>query len=67
MFLRYSILLLLLCLCSCSSKEDKNSLIIPPNFAQVPDLNKKDDNDISKENRNAQIIKLKELLIESEN
>lgn len=61
----YLKLLLLILASSCTPKLDKNPLIIPPNFAQMPDLTKPQQK-IGKKERDEQIVRLKELLIESE-
>jgi hypothetical protein len=52
-------------LISCSAKEEKNKLIIPPNFAEIPDLNNIEEVK-NKESNNEEIVKLKELLLEND-
>jgi hypothetical protein len=49
---------------SCKSKPEKNPLIIPPNFAQMPDLN--NIQEPSKEETQENVAKLKELLLKSD-
>ena len=57
-------LILILLAFSCSKKDD-DPLILPPNFAEMPDPNKPEEqpsNDQKEEN----VAKLKELLVKSE-
>jgi len=61
------ILLIALGLFSCSSKEDE-SIIIPQNFAEVPDLKnpeKVSDSEIKKQ-KEKDVERLKELLLQSD-
>jgi hypothetical protein len=57
------IFLAFLALCSCTKKAD-DSLIIPPNFAEMPDP--KNPEKPKKEQGEENIAKLKELLLKSE-
>ena len=57
-------LLLILFLSYCSSKAKDDPLIVPPNFAEMPDL--KNIEEITPEQRDENIIRLKELLLQSE-
>ena len=62
----YCLILVFLAI-SCSGNKDENSLILPPNFTEIPDLknpsqpNQKENEQNSKEN----VLKLKELLLKS--
>lgn len=58
----YLVLILLLSFCSSKGKDDP--LIIPPNFAEMPDL--KNIEAITPQERDENIIRLKELLLQSE-
>jgi len=57
------ILLALTALISCSKKPD-DPLIIPPNFAEMPDVNNPEKP--TKEQSEENVAKLKELLLKSE-
>jgi hypothetical protein len=49
---------------SCKAKPDKNPLVIPPNFAELPDLNNIEEP--SKKETEENVDKLKELLLKSD-
>lgn len=49
---------------SCSSKDQEDPLILPPNFAEMPDVNKPEQPTTEQKEEN--IAKLKELLLKSE-
>lgn len=57
-------LLLILFLSYCGSKEKDDPIIVPPHFAEIPDL--KNIEKVTPEQRDENIIRLKELLLESE-
>ena len=50
---------------SCSRKDKDDPLILPPNFAEVPDPNKPEEGP-SPEQREENVAKLKELLLKSD-
>lgn len=50
-------------LCSCANKKD-DPLIVPPNFAEMPDLNNIEKPDVTQQS--VDVEKLKELLLKSE-
>jgi hypothetical protein len=58
-----SILVILLAF-SCSSKEKDDPLILPPNFAEMPDLNNPEKPKL--ENNQEDVERLRELLLKSE-
>ena len=58
------IFITLLSIFSCKIKEDPNPLIIPPNFAELPDPNNPEK--VSKESQEESVARLKELLLESD-
>ena len=49
---------------SCSSDKEKNPLVIPPNFTEIPDPNNIEKT--SPEGQNASVDKLKDLLLNSD-
>ncbi len=49
---------------SCAEKKDKNPLIIPPNFAEMPDVNNPEKPSIEQQQEN--VDKLKELLLKND-
>lgn len=65
--MRVLVLIIIFSLFSCSSKKDE-PIIIPPNFAEVPDLKKPEkisDKDL-KEQQEKDVARLKELLLQSD-
>lgn len=50
-------------LSACSSNDKDDPLIIPPNFNEMPDLNKKD---VDKKTPDKDIDKLRDLLLKNE-
>lgn len=56
--------LALLLLSSCSNKAPDDPLIVPPNFAEIPDP--KNPEQINDQQKIADIAKLKDLLLKSE-
>lgn len=61
---KFLLFLTLLLAFSCKSKPEKNPLVIPPNFAELPDLNNVQEP--SKEETEQNVAKLKELLLKSD-
>jgi hypothetical protein len=59
----YCLILVLLAI-SCSSKSEEDPLILPPNFAEMPDL--KNPEQPSKQQKEEDIARLKELLLKSD-
>lgn len=57
-------IILLLTIFSCSSKKD-DPLVIPPNFAEMPDLNNPEKPPLEPTNQE-DVSRLKELLLKSE-
>ncbi len=57
-------LLLIFLAFSCSNSEKDDPLILPPNFAEVPDLEKPETK--STETNQEDVARLKELLLQSE-
>jgi len=60
----YLILLLMTFSCSLKSNVQEASLIMPPNFSEVPDLNNPEV--ISNQEKQENVDKLKELLLKSD-
>ena len=50
---------------SCSSSSSEDSLILPPDFNVLPDLNKKDKDSDKKQEVDQDIEQLRDLLLES--
>ena len=61
---KFCYLLLVLFLSYCSSKTKEDPIILPPNFSEMPDLNNPEQ--IVPGQRDENIIRLKELLLQSE-
>lgn len=59
-----SVLILALLTFSCSSKKSDDPLIIPPNFAEMPDQNKPEQP--TPEQKEENVARLKELLLKSD-
>jgi hypothetical protein len=59
------ILIIFFLLTACSGDDDKNSLILPPNFNEMPDPNNPE-KETPQKNSEENIEKLKELLLKSE-
>lgn len=59
-----SALILILFAVSCSSKNNDDPLIIPPNFAEMPDQNKPEQP--TPEQKEENVTRLKELLLKSD-
>ena len=57
-------LFLTLLLCSCFSSKVDDPLIVPPNFAEMPDLNNPEKP--AKEQQDESVARLKELLLQSD-
>lgn len=52
---------------SCSSKKSEDTLILPPNFAEMPDLTKPETpQSPTAEQKEENVAKLKELLLKSD-
>ena len=61
---KFYYLILVFLAISCSSKTKENPLILPPNFAEMPDLTKPQEP--SKNQNQENIAKLKELLLKND-
>ena len=61
---KFCYLILVFLAISCSSKTKENPLILPPNFAEMPDLTKPQEP--SKNQNQENIAKLKELLLKND-
>ena len=61
---KIAFLILSIFLSSCSSGKESNPLVIPPNFAEMPNLNNPEK--ISPEEQNASVERLKDLLLKSD-
>lgn len=61
---KYYYLILALLLTSCFSKKNIDPIILPPNFAEMPDLSNPEKP--TAQQKKQSIVKLKELLLESE-
>jgi hypothetical protein len=61
---KFCYLILVFLAISCSSKTKENPLILPPNFAEIPDLTKPQEP--SKNQNQENIAKLKELLLKND-
>ncbi len=59
-----SVIILILLTASCSSKNNDDPLIIPPNFAEMPDQNKPEQP--TPEQKEESVTRLKELLLKSD-
>lgn len=59
-----SLILVSVFLFSCSSDVDKNPLVVPPNFAEMPDPNNPEKP--TKKQQEANVARLKELLLKSD-
>lgn len=55
---------LIFLLCSCLSKKADDPLVVPPNFADMPDLNNPEKP--STEQKDENVARLKELLLKSD-
>lgn len=55
---------LLLLLCSCLTKKADDPLIIPPNFAEMPDVNNPEKP--TEEQKSENVERLKDLLLKSD-
>jgi len=58
-------LALILLLCSCLAKKVDDPLIVPPNFAEMPDVNNPEKPTV--EEKDESVARLKELLLKSDN
>lgn len=61
---KFLALALVFFLCSCLSKKVDDPLIIPPNFAEMPDVNNPEKP--AAEQKDENIARLKELLLKSD-
>ena len=59
-----SVIILIFLTISCSSKKGDDPLIIPPNFAEMPDKNKPEQP--TPEQKEENVVRLKELLLKSD-
>lgn len=55
---------LIFCITSCVSKKNEDPLILPPNFAEMPDLKNPEKPTAAQKDENVQ--KIKELLLKSD-
>ncbi len=60
----FCLVLFSLLLFSCSNDVDKNPLVVPPNFAEMPDPNNPEKP--TKQQQEANVARLKELLLKSD-
>lgn len=65
MIKKISLLILIFCVFSCAEKKE-NPLILPPNFAEMPDPNKPEKPLNNQQQQEANVARLKELLLKSE-
>ncbi|MBL6665206.1 MAG: hypothetical protein ISQ34_05115 [Rickettsiales bacterium] len=65
--MRFVVLIIIVSLFSCSSKKDE-SIIIPPSFAEIPDIEnpEKISDKKLKEQQEKDVARLKELLLQSD-
>lgn len=61
----YCLILVFLAI-SCSSKSEEDPLILPPNFAEMPDLKNPEKVVPTKQQKEEDIARLKELLLKSD-
>lgn len=57
---------LFLLFCSCAAKKEENPLIIPPNFAELPDPKVPESEDLNDASQEEDVARLKELLLKSD-
>lgn len=62
---KFFALALILLLCSCFAKKVDDPLIVPPNFAEMPDVNNPEKPTV--EEKDESVARLKELLLKSDN
>lgn len=61
---KFFVIIIFFTIVSCSHKLDRNPLVIPPNFAEIPDKNNPEQ--IPADKKQEDVARLKELLLKSD-